>query len=382
MPITVVSAEPIEGQVKREIAIVSSLGEHVVGNYVLVRIADEAGHVGLGEASVTSVWSGETQAGTISLIRELLAPLVVGADPFDSEWIFRKMEKAAFGNSFARAAIEMALLDLQGQILGVPVYKLLGGRDRPPIAADPSVRLQFVLGSDRGLRLKFVIGAVEPNLAGERARGMVARGWRAIKVKVGRDAKADVERLRAVRDSIGPDVFLSVDANGGYSVNQALWVARHFEKLDVALFEQPTARGNHRAMAEVRRRCDIPIMADESVFTMADALELIRQGSADVFSLYPGKHGGIRTTQSIARMAEVAGIACTIGSNLEREVATAAMAQVAAATPNIVCERFPGDLIGPLYFESALTATPLRYTADRLFVPEGPGLGVSLAGPV
>src|SRR5439155_27277959 len=134
----------IEGRIKRELAIVSSLGEHVVGNYVLVRIADEAGHIGLGEASVTAVWSGETQAGAIALIREVLAPLVVGADPFDSEWIFRRMEKAAFANSFARAALEMALLDLQGQILNVPVYKLLGGRDRPPIAAEPSTRLQFV----------------------------------------------------------------------------------------------------------------------------------------------------------------------------------------------------------------------------------------------
>src|SRR5205085_7543687 len=204
-------------------------------------------------ASVTAVWSGETQAGTVALIREVLAPLVVGADPFDSEWIFRRLERAAFGNSFARAAIEMALLDLQGQILGVPVYKLLGGRDRPPVAGDPGVRLQFVLGSDRGVRLKFVIGAVEANVAGERARGMVARGWRAIKVKVGRDMRGDVERLRAVRDNIGPDVFLSVDANGGYTVEQATWVARQFEKLEVALFEQPTRRGDHAAMAEVRQ---------------------------------------------------------------------------------------------------------------------------------
>src|SRR3954452_2583939 len=157
MPITVVSAEPIEGKIRREIAIVSSLGEHVVGNYVLVRVADEAGHVGLGEASVTAVWSGETQAGAITLVREVLAPLVVGADPFDSEWIGRRMEKAAFGNSFARAAIEMALLDLQGQILGLPVSQLLGGRD--PDAG--------------GIRLKFVVGAVEPALAAERARRMV-----------------------------------------------------------------------------------------------------------------------------------------------------------------------------------------------------------------
>src|SRR5262245_46389452 len=181
MPITVVSAEPIEGSVKREIAIVSSLGEHVVGNYVLVRVADEAGHVGLGEASVTAVWSGETQAGCIALVREVLAPLVVGADPFDSEWIARKLDRAAHGNSFARAAIELPLLALHGQILDVPVYKLLGGRDRPPVAADPGVRLQFVLGGDRGIRLKFVIGAVDPDVAAERARGLVSRGWRAIK---------------------------------------------------------------------------------------------------------------------------------------------------------------------------------------------------------
>src|SRR5262249_58966351 len=105
---------------------------------------------------------------------------------------------------------------------------------------------------------------------------------------------------------------------------------------------------------------------------------VIRHRAADVLSLYPGKHGGVRATQYIARMAEAAGIACTIGSNLEREVATAAMAHVAVATPNIVCERFPGDLIGPLYFERPLTASPLRYGADRLFVPEGPGLGVKL----
>jgi muconate cycloisomerase len=345
MPITVVAAEPIEGQVKREIAIVSSLGEHLVGNYVLVRVADEAGHVGLGEASVTCVWSGETQAGAIAVIREVLAPLVVGADPFDSEWIARRLERAAFANSFARGALEMALLDLQGQILNVPAYKLLGGRDRPQ-AAEPAVRTPYVLGGDRGIRLKFVVGAVEPAVAAERARSMVARGWRAIKVKVGKNLAADAERVQAVRDAIGPDVFLSVDANGGYTVEEAIRSGREFEKAGVALFEQPTRRGDHRAMAEVRRRSNIPVMADESVFTLQDALEILRLRAADVLSLYPGKHGGIRNTLAIARLAEAAGVPCTIGSNLEREVATAAMAHVAVSAPNIVCERFPGDLIG------------------------------------
>src|SRR3954463_1827655 len=156
MPVTAVTAEPIHGTVRPDLAIISSLGKHLVGQYVLVRVRDDAGRVGLGEASVTSVWSGETQAGTVALVRDVLAELVVGADPFDLEWIGRRLDRAAFGNSFAKAALEMALLDLQGQTLGVPVYKLLGGK----------------ASGAEGVRLKFVVGAVEPDLAAQRARRM------------------------------------------------------------------------------------------------------------------------------------------------------------------------------------------------------------------
>src|SRR5437879_3870030 len=161
MPVTAVTAEPISGRVRPDLAIVSSLGQHLVGQYVLVRVHDDAGRVGLGEASVTSVWSGETQQGTSALIREVLAPLVIGSDPFDTEWISRRMERAVFANSFAKAAIEMALFDLQGRILGVPVYKLLGGKEPD---AQP-------------IRLKFVIGAFEPDVTAARAKRMVDNGW-------------------------------------------------------------------------------------------------------------------------------------------------------------------------------------------------------------
>jgi muconate cycloisomerase len=372
MPITAVRAEPIAGTVHPDLAIISSLTVlssptgHIRGDYVLVRVTDDAGRVGLGEASVTAIWSGESQAGTIALIEQELAPLLMGADPFDIEWITRRMDRTVFANSFAKGALEMALLDLQGQTLGVPVYKLLGGNE-PEASA-------------RGIRLKFVVGAVEPELAAQRAARMVQRGWKAIKVKVARHQhpRIDAERLRAVRQAIGPDIWLSVDANGGYTVEDGIWAAARFEKLDIALFEQPTRRGDHVAMAEVRRRSGIPIMADESVFTPLDALEVIRHRAADILSLYPGKHGGIRPTQAIAKLAESAGIPCTIGSNLEREVATAAMAHVTVCTANLQCERYPGDLIGPVYYEQPLTREPLRYEADRLWVPEKPGLGVAV----
>lgn len=369
MPIVQISTESIHGKVRPELAIVSALGPHIVGNYLLVRLTDDSGRIGLGEATVTSVWSGETQTGAQAMVQEILAPLIVGADPFDVEWISRRMDRAVFGNSFVKSAIEMALLDLQGRILDVPLYKLLGGKDRPPD------------GVSLGTRLKFAIGAIEPQTAAQRARAMIEQGWSAIKVKVGRhlDPQTDVDRLRAVREAIGPNAWLSVDANGGYTVAQAIWTATRLEKLNVVLFEQPTRRGDHASMAEVRRRTTIPIMADESVFTPQDALEVIRHQAADVLSLYPGKHGGLRATQHIAKLAEAAGLPCTIGSNLEREVATAAAAHVATATANIQCERLPGDLIGPLYFERPLSVQPLSYRVDRLAVPEGPGLGVALA---
>jgi L-alanine-DL-glutamate epimerase-like enolase superfamily enzyme len=372
MPITAVNAEPISGEIHRDLAIISSLGEHMRGQYVLVRVTDDMGRVGLGEASVTSVWSGETQTGTIALVKEVLAPLVIGADAFDTEWIGRQMDRAVFANNFAKGAIEMALLDLQGQMLGVPVYKLLGGR---------ASRGREPPEDDSGIRLKFVVGAVEPDLAAQRAHRMVKAGWRSIKVKIARHEhpQVDVERLQAVRHAIGENTWLSVDANGGYTVEQAVWVAPRLEKLNVALFEQPTRRGDHQAMAEVRRRSGIPIMADESVFTPQDALDVIRHQAADVLSLYPGKHGGIRATQAIAKLSEAAGIPCTIGSNLEREVATAAMAHVTVCTANLQCERFPGDLIGPVYYERPLADEPLRYRADRLWVPEKPGLGVKVS---
>lgn len=359
-------AVPIEGKVRSDIAIISSLGAHLVGQYVLVKLRDDEGRSGLGEASVTCIWSGETQSGVIALFEQEIKPALLGADPFDVEWIMRRLDRAIHANSFAKAAVEMALLDLQGKTLGVPVYQLLGGRDAET--------------ASHGVRLKFVIGAVEAATAAERAARMTQLGWKCIKVKVGRHEhpRVDVERLKAVREAIGPDVMLTVDANGGYTVEQAIWASSRFEQLEVALFEQPTKRGDHVAMAAVRRRSGLPIMADESVFTAQDALAVIRHEAADVLSLYPGKHGGIRATQAIAKLAEAAGIPCTIGSNLERELATAAMAHVTVATPNLICERFPGDLIGPLYFETSLSSCPLRYAADRLFAPDGPGLGVEL----
>ena len=218
MSIQSIAALPIHGDVKPDIAIISSLGEHLVGQYVLVRVARRRGPRRPGRGQRHQRLERRDAGGhhrpdpTRCWRRWSSAPI-----PFDIEWIGRRMDQAAFGNSFAKGALEMALLDLQGQILGVPVYKLLGGQAthrRQQRAGGIAAASSSSAPSSR-------------TLAAERARRMVERGWKAIKVKVGRHAhpQVDVERLKAVREAIGPDVWLSVDANGGYTVEQAIWAA-------------------------------------------------------------------------------------------------------------------------------------------------------------
>ena len=131
-------------------------------------------------------------------------------------------------------------------------------------------------------------------------------------------------------------------------------------------------------MADLRRQTSIPIMADESCFTEADAVQLIRHQAVDILAVYPGKHGGLTPTRRITSLAGEAGIACAIGSNLELGIATAAMLHLAMADPTIDSQRYPADLIGPLYHQADLITEPLNLGPEVATVPEGPGLGVEL----
>src|SRR5205823_2140777 len=144
--------------------------------------------------------------------------------------------------------------------------------------------------------------------AARAAEAAVGRGFGTIKVKVGRDPRADVERVRAVRAAIGPDVALTVDANTGWSVIEAIAAIRSLEEHNLLLVEQPVA-ADARQMAAVHAAVRTPLMADESVFTPADALALVERNAADILSVYPGKHGGVLAMRRICAIAEAAGLA-------------------------------------------------------------------------
>lgn len=362
MKITEIETVPIRVRVDRRVGQVQDAkGFRFVSQLLIVFIRTDDGIEGIGEINGSPDWSGETCRGAREIVEQKFTPLLIGEDPRQIRSCMGKLRKT-FGNSFAKAGIEMALFDILGKSLDTPVYQLLGGAVRP-----------------FDIPLRFPIMPVGPMESAEVARRMVDDGFRTIKLKVGHDPLLyDLERIRQVRDVIGSDVQLTVDANGGWSVNDAIRAAPHLESYAVAFVEQPVDRLDLDALAMVRRQIRLPVMADEAVFTLTDALNCIRKDAADIISIYPGKHGGMFNTMAIASMAEAAGVHCAIGSNMEWDIASAAMAHVTVATPNIVAERYAADIIGPWFHIEHATDTPIKVQNGVLSLPQGPGLGITL----
>jgi L-alanine-DL-glutamate epimerase-like enolase superfamily enzyme len=360
MKIAAIEAIPVRVPLKAGMMTKTAHGEHIASDYAIVRVRTDEGLVGLGEATVAPRWTGETAPSCVAAIRDILAPELVGADPTRISAARAAMDRALKLNPFTKAAIEMALWDISGKAAGVPVYQLLGGklRDEVPI--------------------KMVIGAFDVPRAVGLAEKFLGWGVRCLKVKVGLDLAGDVERVRAVREAAGPDIPITVDANCGWDVATARRALERLRPFDLLVAEQPIPPDDPEEMAFLRRESPIPIMADESVFTLADAWSVARARAADVISVYPGKNGGIAGSIEIAHVAKAAGLSCHVGSNLELGIASAAMLHLACAVDVIDSRTYPADILGPLYHESDLLREPLRLGPETARVPEGPGLGVEL----
>ena len=360
MKITRVETIPVSVPLKQGLSTKTAGGQHVVSPYVMVRVHTDECLVGVGEATLSPRWSGETSPGCVAAIEGLIAPQLVGRDPTAVADLTARMNGTIRFNPFTKAAVEMALWDLAGKVAGVPVCQLLGGKVRDE------------------LPMKMVVGAFEVGEAVELARRFLKWGARCLKVKVGLDADQDVERVRAVRQLAGADIPIGIDANQGWDLATARRALARLEDCDLLFAEQPVPIDDPEDLARLRRDTRVPIMADESIFTLTDARRITALGAADVLSVYPGKHGGIAATREIVQVGRAAGIVSSMGSNLELGVATAAMLHVGAAEQAIDSERYPGDFLGPLYHESDLLTEPLELGPEVARLPRGPGLGVEL----
>jgi L-alanine-DL-glutamate epimerase-like enolase superfamily enzyme len=361
--ITAIETIPVRVPLKPQFAIKSGRGgSHTTSPFLIVKVHTDGGLVGLGEASCTPRWSGEDQFSARHFIKTYFEPALVGLPVSRIDLCAEAFVPLVANNPFTKAAVEMALWDLAGKAAGKAVYELLGGRVRDVVPT------------------KWSVSGRDPGPAAEIARWAVGAGFRKMKVKVGIDPDGDVARVRAVRDVVGPGFPLGVDANGGWgTADNAAAVIDRLRAFNLAFVEQPVPASDLFGMAELRALArDIPIIADESVYTLGDAKNLARANAADVFSIYVGKAGGIGPAREIADFTRSVGLSCTVGSNLELGIGSAAMIHLAIATPAITAERYACDIIGPLYYEDDIIAQPLPLKPGEARPPEGPGLGVVL----
>lgn len=355
-----VEARIVDHPVRQVGAIVSSLGRHVASRYVTVTITGNDGTQGFGEAATAPVWSGETAETAKWMVDYHLGPRLTGRTFGEPAEALEMMDRCLHGNSFTKAAIDIALWDLWTRSQGVSVAHLIADRD--PVEWIPT---------------RVSIGAYPPEETVRLAVEFWERGIRTLKFKTGVPGIDDVARLRAVRERLGAEPIFTIDANGAHATaDEAVAAIESLLPFDLSLAEQPTPRGRIGLLAQVRRRVPVPILADEAVFTPGHLEEALDLDAFDILSIYPGKNGGFSHSLAMARRAHAAGKPCAIGSNLETDLGQAAMACLASSLSAFPVDRYACDLMGALFYEASSVAPPVVYRDGRVRVPTGPGFGV------
>ncbi len=330
-------------------------GTTAVQRSVLVRVTTDAGAEGWGNVDPTPGYSAVSAEAVHATVGRL-APALAGADAFNVHAALATMDRVT-SMSEAKAAVEMALLDLEARALGVPVHSLLGGRVKDTVT------------------LNAWIGTVPPAQAAREAVAWHERGFRTAKIKVSGAIDAGVERVAAVRSAVGERMALRVDFNESLAVDEAAAFIRRLEPYALTLVEQPIPRADIAGLARIRAAIGIPLMADESVSDPAALVEIIRRQAADLVKLKVMKQGGLLRTQAMVACAAAAGLRVVLGHGFGLTLSTLAEAAVAAVSDAVIdgCEA-----VGPLKMAGDVVAEPVRLVAGVIRLPDAPGLGAAI----
>ncbi len=323
----------------------------------VVRLTAADGSVGLGNIDPSPGYSVETIEQSLAALRDRLAPLVKGLDAGNPHRLVDAMDAALAGYLDAKAAMEMAAVDLLARRLGIPVHQYLGG----------AVVEQ--------LRFNAWIGILPPDEAAAEARKWFDKGFRSAKIKVGRGIEADRDRVGAVRAAVGQTMALRADANAGYSVVDAIALGRLLEPFALQLLEQPVADDDLAGMATVRQAIGVPVMADESITDHASLIAVIRAECADIVKLKVMKQGGFLKCRRMLETASAAGMKVVIGHGFGLGVNTVAEIML-ACTSRDVLEGL--ECVGPLKTADDIVTAKLDLEGGVIALPGGPGLGVEL----
>jgi muconate cycloisomerase len=335
----------------------------LLGKPVLVRITDDSGAVGTGQMRPLNPWMGETTEAVLVAIRDYFGPALLGREPRDRTAIHADLAERLPGTQVALCVVDLALWDLMGQLAGQPVAALLGGT------------------VDADIPMEWSVGLASPEQMVEEAKRAVSHfGCEVVCLKVGReDWRTDVEVASAVRDAIGPDVRLGIDANEGYDEATTVRVMRGLADADIGYLEQPLPRTQLEGLARLRAKLDVAIFVDESVFTPEDALRVARAGACDTIVLKLYKNGGITGAQRVAHVAAAAGIGVNVGGTAQgSQLEAAAAAHLCVSLANHV---FAAEFIMGL---DAVEADPLfdepivDFASGFSRLRDAPGFGAAL----
>lgn len=377
MQITDVRATWLRYPIPPEQQHVSDFGRLTTFDMTLVEVVTDAGLSGYGEAKA-QVGSASDNHALVALVTEELRPVLVGRDPRQISALWEEMyngTRAHYALSRGRgfpvlgrrgltisaiSGIDMALWDILGKSLHIPVYQLLGGKCREHLPAYASGGWAGVDGI--GVQLQSYID-----------RG----GFRAVKMRVGvmdGDVDTSAARVQAARAALGPEIAIMVDAHGTFSVREAQRFARKVEACDLAWFEEPVNADDKAGQAQVRGSTDIPIASGESEFTRFDFRDLITLGAVDIVQPDLAIMGGITEGMRLAALASA--FQLTVAPHLwGSALLFASGLQLAAATPNCTILEYSLGF-NPLLHELGLEPPVVR--AGRLYIPDRPGLGVTL----
>jgi len=324
---------------------------------VLVRVETNGRHVGYGCAAPDMQVTGENADIVLEAIDSTAASLLRGEDPLRTAMLLDRLQPDLRARPSAMAAIDMALHDLLGRVCGLPLWRILGGyRDR--------------------IETSVTIGILPEAETLERAVEWVARGFRCLKLKGGRDVESDIVRVLRVREHFGHRIEIRFDANQGYTVDEALHFVEQTKAARLELLEQPTPKGQPDLLGGVTQSVAIPVMADESLMDLRDAFRLARDGLADMVNVKLMKVGGIAEAIQINAVARSAGLEVMVGCMDETELAIAAGLHYALARPNVIY----ADLDGHLALRGDPTCGTVILRDGTLYAGEKPGLGLHSLG--
>lgn len=323
---------------------------------VVVLIETDVGLIGYGNAPATAVITGDTHGSVIEAIRTIFKPRLIGRYVSELNQLTKEVQASMVKNYSAKAAIEIALYDLFAQSYKTPLYKILGGGENS-LTTDITISVDYID--------KMVADA---KLA-------VDRGFEILKIKVGKDIRLDIERVKAIYNAVEGRALLRLDANQGWTAKQAVHAILGLEKSGVVLelVEQPVKAHDLEGMRYITERVHTPVMADESTFGPIEVIELIRQRAADIINIKLMKTGGISNAIKIADIASVYDIDCMMGCMLETSIGVSAAAHVAAAKSGIVTKV---DLDVPSLCQYDPVIGGVSYKDADIILNETPGLGI------